>query len=1165
MPRPFLLLTGFVLCGLVSIGCGGGSSSTQSSAPPPPPPAGDFSLAVESPTVTLQQGGAFELQGIQSTAINGFMGTVELTLSGLPAGVTALPPGPYSQSVAPGSLEGVTIQLAASATVAVGSSTVTVTGTSGSITHSVTFSIAVSQAAPFTIAVSPSALSLGPGSSTTVQVSATSNETPPPQLEVSLSNINSLVGVNIGLPQGFLTPTNPVSFFVNPTSLAEPVQNYPIEVSASDNAGNTSALVLPLTVSLPYSANTTPTRSTFARTDQGPTGMVYDESRKLVFVSVELLNEVVVLSSVDGHQVASIPVDYPAGIDESADGSAVYVVSPYFGGVTVIDPSLLQVVGDVNVPLSVSGTTLPVTFFQVATLSNGDVFLSPSANFVDLSKPPFYLWNPAANTFTQIGQSDFGIPGVISRSADHTKVLAGAGSGAVLYDAATNTFVGPSDAIGASAAISPNGSQIVSVGLQNSPTVFYDSSFNQLASLQLDAFPLVAVVYSLDGTHVFVITQQSQSDVATEIDTTTFSINGLVPAFNFGTALPFSGQWITTFAVDETNMLFGAAFGGVGFLDMSAPTSLQQPLPGTFLVQPDLASLSSSTNVQLNGSGFSSNLSFDVFAGSPPASQQSLKGSNVSVQSSNVLNATIPSGISAGPANVTLTRSDGFFEVMPEAVSFEPTILQVDANAGSPAGGDSIQIIGYGLDGQGLGVTIGGKAAMISHQTSAIAGELFPTERITLTTPAGTPGLADVTVTSPSGSATISNGFQYLSSAQVYPVTGALDAIVYDQSRQRLYISNEDHNCVEVFDLGTHTFLSPVTVGNAPTVLALTPDATLLAVANSADGTVSVINLATLQVNATYTALSPSDTDCVGAIIGIAPAAPHNMLVDLACTNLLQIGVFHMLNLNSGSLSCVGVVGCASNGIDITFDNSLAAMASIPNGTEIFLATEAGGGSDTPAGLLNLTTNTLTSGFTGQFSDAAACADGTVFAANFETSNAQVNPLSIMAYEPYADSGGQSLHNVIGEKLSPSGSLLFYPQDSGVDIFDVHTGRLAQHVVLPDSIPLDSGALALDETGTKMFLISSTGVTVAQLYQAPLSLATITPSSGAPGSTVTLRGSGFQNGATVTFGTSQATATFVDLNTLTVVVPSLQSGPVRVTVTDPNGSQYSLDDAFTVN
>jgi hypothetical protein len=69
------------------------------------------------------------------------------------------------------------------------------------------------------------------------------------------------------------------------------------------------------------------------------------------------------------------------------------------------------------------------------------------------------------------------------------------------------------------------------------------------------------------------------------------------------------------------------------------------------------------------------------------------------------------------------------------------------------------------------------------------------------------------------------------------------------------------------------------------------------------------------------------------------------------------------------------------------------------------------------------------------------------------------------------------------------------------------------------------------------------------------------PASG--GTTVVVRGSGFQNGAHVLFGKTQATAQFIDGSTLQVTSPAVPAGAVRITVVNPNGSQYSLDDAFT--
>lgn len=44
-----------------------------------------------------------------------------------------------------------------------------------------------------------------------------------------------------------------------------------------------------------------------------------------------------------------------------------------------------------------------------------------------------------------------------------------------------------------------------------------------------------------------------------------------------------------------------------------------------------------------------------------------------------------------------------------------------------------------------------------------------------------------------------------------------------------------------------------------------------------------------------------------------------------------------------------------------------------------------------------------------------------------------------------------------------------------------------------------------------------------------------------------------------------ASTTFVDLNTLQATVPSMPTGPLRVTVTNPDGQKYAFDDAFTVN
>ncbi|MEO8128637.1 MAG: beta-propeller fold lactonase family protein, partial [Bryobacteraceae bacterium] len=72
--------------------------------------------------------------------------------------------------------------------------------------------------------------------------------------------------------------------------------------------------------------------------------------------------------------------------------------------------------------------------------------------------------------------------------------------------------------------------------------------------------------------------------------------------------------------------------------------------------------------------------------------------------------------------------------------------------------------------------------------------------------------------------------------------------IVSDTVRQRVYVANSGMNQVEVFDMRTKTFLSPIKVGQLPRSLALTPDGNTLYVANTGGESISIIDLDKGQV-----------------------------------------------------------------------------------------------------------------------------------------------------------------------------------------------------------------------------------------------------------------------------------------------------------------------------
>jgi hypothetical protein len=80
----------------------------------------------------------------------------------------------------------------------------------------------------------------------------------------------------------------------------------------------------------------------------------------------------------------------------------------------------------------------------------------------------------------------------------------------------------------------------------------------------------------------------------------------------------------------------------------------------------------------------------------------------------------------------------------------------------------------------------------------------------------------------------------------------------------------------------------------------------------------------------------------------------------------------------------------------------------------------------------------------------------------------------------------------------------------------------------------------------------------------PLGIGTVTPSIGssAGGTSLTIRGSGFQSGTTATLGGKALTIVFKDKNTLTFNTPTLFSGAQQLILTNPDGENVSLDSAF---
>jgi hypothetical protein len=143
------------------------SNAANNCVLPPPPSNPNFTLSASPASLSVTQGSSGS-STLSIAASGGFTGSVSLSASGLPSGVTA------SFGTNPATSSSV-LTLSASSTATTGTATVTITGTSGSLSHTTTVSLTVNApAAPnFSLSASPTSLTVTQGSSGTSKITVT--------------------------------------------------------------------------------------------------------------------------------------------------------------------------------------------------------------------------------------------------------------------------------------------------------------------------------------------------------------------------------------------------------------------------------------------------------------------------------------------------------------------------------------------------------------------------------------------------------------------------------------------------------------------------------------------------------------------------------------------------------------------------------------------------------------------------------------------------------------------------------------------------------------------------------------------------------------------------------------------------------------------------------
>jgi hypothetical protein len=203
------------------------------------PPANDFSISANPSSLNLQQG-ASGTSTISTAVTSGSAGSVALSVSGAPSGVTATL---SSSSVTAGA--SVTLTVNASTAAAAGSYTITVTGVEGSATHSATVALTIGAVASndFSISANPSSLNILQGASGTSTISTAVTSGSAQTVSLAVSGAPS--GATASISPTSVTAGNGATLTVNAGTAA--AGTYTLTVTGSGSS-TTHATSVALTV-----------------------------------------------------------------------------------------------------------------------------------------------------------------------------------------------------------------------------------------------------------------------------------------------------------------------------------------------------------------------------------------------------------------------------------------------------------------------------------------------------------------------------------------------------------------------------------------------------------------------------------------------------------------------------------------------------------------------------------------------------------------------------------------------------------------------------------------------------------------------------------------------------------------------------------------------------
>jgi hypothetical protein len=911
------------------------------------------------------------------------------------------------------------------------------------------------------------------------------------QVTIQISGIPG--GVSIAPANVTLTPGTPQQLTLSALSTA-PSANATVTFTGTSGSLTHNA-TLGLTVN--GTSNGVPVRTRYLRTDAtteyylwvNQHWILYHAATGRYFVTDPSTNQIIVLDAPSQTVIARIGVPGAFGLDDTPDHSTIYV-GTQVGDVYAVDPVAMAVT-----QRYIASQIGPYGFAasQVLVLADGQLALIGLYNGID-GTTDLALWNPANNSATVYGGlGGIGLPcnvgtlGGFARTVDRTQILLGAinGGGLCEFNPATGTAYTVSTGSDLHITTTPDGNSIIMPNGTTGVTVFSTQNLQTVSQIPIPSGvgSSSGFVVSADSTTLYV----PQETVIYAYDLGTGQQIGWLPnmyvqftsgGFAFG---PVTSPYLL--ATDGSGLFAGPTEEGVGFMDLSQIKT--GPVGTQFTngyLNPATGPTSGGTATQWSDPGSVGTLE-SIYFGANLATSISA--------SSGYINATSPAG-KAGPADVYTFTNDGGMQLLPEAFSFGPTILEVTPNLATAEGGGTGYIYGYGFGSTssytvppGVTVTVGGIAVPVTAfngNAYNLASPPFPLQSLAFTIPAGTSGNSvNVTVTTSSGAATSSSALTYLPTTQQFPLDGAeLAQGVYDPYTDLYYFT--DTTEIQVFSRAQGQWMNPISVPSAQRLwgIALSPDGSKMAVSDLENGdiyvlsnynnsnptiqTFSVTSVSSFQVDASGLAISDSgNVYFMVVVIGQGGGADQFFKLDTSNGTFLNYGID---SPGLGSSDAYLRNEISSDNARVFF-NDYGFVFNIDTTTDkIFNATEDPGCCY------------------GNY-ELALSSNQTQFTATFYIYDSNLNNESYYALN---DRQVLNIAYIYGAKLSPDGLLLFQPSSNGIDVLDGNIGNLRERISLPFVLSPNYDALVSDGVDNVIVAItgaSGSGIAVVDLTSLP--------------------------------------------------------------------------------